>query len=330
MCVDFSDLNSACPKDSYPLPNIDMLVDNVSGCGLLSFMDAYSGYNQIGMHPEDEEKIAFMGEAATYCYRVMPFGLKNAGATYQRLMDRIVKPLSKQKVQAYVDDMVVASSTTDTHAADLEELLATVNKYGLKLNPDKCVFGVKAGKFLGFLLTERGIEANPDKCSTIMNMRSPTNVKEVQRLTGRIAALSRFLPRSGDHGHPYFECLRKGKGFQWTDECQMAFQQRKEHLSCPPILCWPIHGKPLKLYVTVTNRAISVALMQDQKEDQKPIYFVSKTLRGAEVRYQKIEKVALAVIFSTRRLRHYFQAHLVSVMTDQPIKQILQKIEVLG
>jgi len=328
MCVDFSDLNGACPKDSYPLPNIDMLVDNASGCGLLSFMDAYSRYNQIGMHPEDEEKTTFMGEAATYCYKVMPFGLKNAGATYQRLMDRILKPLPRHRVQAYVDDMVVASNTAGAHAADLEELFDTVNKYGLKLNPDKCIFGVRAGKFLGFLLTERGIEANPDKCSAIMNMRSPTNVKEVQRLTGRIAALSRFLPRAGDHGHSYFECLCKGKGFQWTDECEKAFQQLKEQLSCPPILCRPIHGKPLKLYITVTDRAISAALMQDQEGDQKPIYFVSKTLRGAEARYQKIEKVALAVLFSTRRLRHYFQAHSVSVMTDQPIKRILQKPEV--
>jgi len=330
MCVDFSDLNSACPKDSYPLPNIDMLVDDASGCGLLSFMDAYSGYNQIGMHSEDEEKTTFMGEAATYCYKVMPFGLKNAGATYQRLMDRILKPIPKHRVQAYVDDMVVASTTAGAHTADLEELFITINKYGLKLNPDKCVFGVKAGKFLGFLLTERGIEANPDKCSAILNMRSPTNVKEVQRLTGRIAALSRFLPRAGDHGHPYFECLRKGKGFQWSDECEKAFQRLKEQLSCPPILCRPILGKPLKLYVTVTDRAISVALMQDQEKEQRPIYFVSKTLRGVEARYQKIEKVALAVVFSTRRLRHYFQAHSVSVMTDQPIKQILQKPEVSG
>jgi len=100
MCVDFSDLNNACPKDSYPLPNIDMMVDNASGYRLLSFMDAYTGYNQISMHPKDEEKSTFMGEAATYCYRVIPFGLKNAGATYQRLMDRILKSLPRQKVQA--------------------------------------------------------------------------------------------------------------------------------------------------------------------------------------------------------------------------------------
>jgi len=210
------------------------------------------------MHPVDEEKTTFMGEAATYCYKVMPFGLKNVSATYQRLIDRILKLFPQRKVQAYVDDMVVTSSTAEAHAADLEELFTTINSYGLKLNPDK---------FLGFLLTKRGIEANPDKCSAILNMRSPTNIKEVQRLTGRIAALSGFLPRAGDRGHLYFKCLQKGKSFEWTDECETTFKQLKEHLSCPPILCRPIQGEPLKLYIIVTIKAISAALMQDQGDD---------------------------------------------------------------
>jgi len=195
MCVDFTYLNKACPKDSYHLPSIDALVDSASGCKLLSFLDVFSGYNQIKMHPMDEEKTAFMTEKSCYCYKVMPFGLKNAGATYQRLMD---------KVQAYVDDMVVTSLEKNRHVADLEELFVTIARYKLKLNPEKCVFGVEAGKFLGFLLSERGIEANPEKCVAILTMRSPTTVKEVQQLTGRIAALSRFVSASGEKGRPYF------------------------------------------------------------------------------------------------------------------------------
>jgi len=207
MCVDFSDLNNTCPKDSYPLPNIDMLVDNASGYGLLSFMDAYSGYNQIGMHSDDEDKTTFIGEVTNYCYKVMPFGLKNAGATYQRLMDRILKPLSGQKVQTYTDDMVVTSNGAETHAANLAELFSTINIYGLTLNPDKCVFGVKVGKFLGCVLTQRGIEANPKKCVAILNMRSTSNIKDIQQLTGRMTSLTRFPPRLGDQGHSYFKCL---------------------------------------------------------------------------------------------------------------------------
>ena len=122
MCVDFTDLNKACPKDSYPLPNIDALVDNASGCRMLSFLDAFSGYNEIKMHPRDKSKMAFMIETCSYCYKVMSFGLKNAGATYQRLVDKVLAPMLGRNVQAYVDDMVVTSHERGHHAADLEEL----------------------------------------------------------------------------------------------------------------------------------------------------------------------------------------------------------------
>jgi len=140
MCVDFTDLNKACPKDSYPLPSIDALVDNASGCKLLSFLDAFSGYNKIKMHPMDEEKTAFMTERSCYCYKVMPFGLKNAGATYQRLMDKVLAPMLGRNVQAYVDDMFVTSLEKSGHVADLEELFVTIARYKLKMNPEKCIF----------------------------------------------------------------------------------------------------------------------------------------------------------------------------------------------
>jgi len=187
MCVDFTDLNKACPKDSYPLPTIDALVDSASGCRFLSFLDAFSGYNQICMHPRDECKTTFMTELSCYCYKVMPFRLKNAGATYQRSMDRVLAPMIGRNVQAYVDDMVITSQVKDQHIVDLEELFTTIAKYRLKLNPEKCVFGVEAGKFLGFLLTEHGREANPKKCAAIIAMRSPISVKEVQQLTRQMA-----------------------------------------------------------------------------------------------------------------------------------------------
>jgi len=204
MCVDFTDLNTACPKDSYHLPNIDTLVDKVSGCGLLSFMDAYSGYNHIRMHLEDQDKTAFMGIKANFCYKVMPFGLKNAGATYQIMMDMIFRPMLRRNVEAYVDDMVVTSTTRGRHAQDLQELFDIINKYQLNLNPEKCVFGFKAGKFLGFMLIGRGIETNPDKCLAIINMKSPSCLREAQQLTGRMASLARFLAKSSDKGFPYF------------------------------------------------------------------------------------------------------------------------------
>jgi len=144
---------------------------------------------------------------------------------------------------------------------------------------------VEAGKFLGFLLTERGIEANPEKCAAIINMRSLILVKEVQQLTGHMAALSRFVSAGGDKGHPYFQCLRRNYRFVWTRECEEAFENLKKYLASPPVLCKLELGTPLRLYFTVTERAISSVLLQEQDQMQRPIYFVSKVLQGPKVIY---------------------------------------------
>ncbi|RDX69456.1 hypothetical protein CR513_51430, partial [Mucuna pruriens] len=178
MCTDHTDLNKACPKDPYPLPGIDRLVDGVSRYALLSFIDAYSGYNQIRIHPSDEEKTAFITEEGELCYKVMPFGLKNTGATYQCLMDKVFGEIIGEDMEVYVDDMVVKSSKAATHCQTLERVFAILRKNQLRLNPEKCSFGVRAGKFSGFMLIERGIKAKPDKCRAIIDMRSPQNEKD--------------------------------------------------------------------------------------------------------------------------------------------------------
>jgi len=207
-----------------------------------------------------------MMDTCSYCYKVMPFGLKNAGATYQRLMDKVLAPMLGRNVQAYVDDMVVTSHERGQHTTDLEELFATISKYRLKLNPEKCVFGVEAWKFLGFMLTERGIEANPDKYAAIIAMRSPTLVKEVQQLTGKMASFSRFVSAGGEKGHLYFQCLKRNSRFAWTNECEAAFLKLKEYLATPPVLCKPQVRVPLRLYFAVIEWAISSVLVQEQDQ----------------------------------------------------------------
>nr|KYP58838.1 Transposon Ty3-G Gag-Pol polyprotein [Cajanus cajan] len=182
MCTDYTNLNKACPKDAYPFPNIDRLVDGAAGHKLLTFLDAYSGYNQIRMHPQDEVKTTFITESTNYCYRVMPFDLKNAGATYQRLMDKIFKFQIDKNLEVYVDDMVVKSNDLSTHKDDLAEVFQQLRKHNMMLNPEKCIFDIAGGKFLGFMLSARSIEANLDKCQTVIGMRSPHNIKEVQKL----------------------------------------------------------------------------------------------------------------------------------------------------
>jgi len=189
MCIDFTDLNRACPKDSYPLPKIHKLVDSTTGHELLSFMNAFWGYHQIPLASEDQEKTSFVVDMGLYCYTMMPFGLKNAGATYQRLVNKVFKPLIGKTMEVYVDDMITKSVKENDHAQVLEETFKLLRAYVIKLNLKKCTFGVKSRKFLGYMIDQRGIEANPDKVQAILRMRSPTNIKEVQKLTGCIAAL---------------------------------------------------------------------------------------------------------------------------------------------
>ena len=177
--MDFTDLNKACPKDSFPLPRIDQLVDSTARHKLLTFMDAFSGYNQIRMAEEDQEKTSFITSQGLYCYKVMPFGLKNIGATYQRLVNKMFSKQIGKNMEVYVDDMLVKSREELAHLDDLKETFTTLKQYQMKLNPAKCIFGVASGKFLGFMVSQRGIEANPEKVQAIINMASPKTVKEV-------------------------------------------------------------------------------------------------------------------------------------------------------
>ena len=151
-------------------------------------MDAYSGYKQIPMHPKDQEKTAFITDMGVYCYTMMPFGLKNAGATYQRMMSQVFKEQIGKILEVYIDDMIVKTPEDKDPVADLHETFQQLRRYDLRLNPNKFTLGVEAGKFLGFMLTSRGIEVNPDKCSVVLNMQSARTIKEVQQLTGKSEA----------------------------------------------------------------------------------------------------------------------------------------------
>ncbi|XP_056696908.1 uncharacterized protein [Spinacia oleracea] len=350
MCVDFTDLNRACPKDCYPLPRIDQLVDSTSGHALLSFMDAFSGYHQVFMHPDDRAKTAFITSAGVFNYKMMPFGLKNAGATYQRLVDHVFADQKGRNVEVYVDDSIVKSIKEEDHVKDLAETFGNLRKYSMKLNPKKCVFGVKSGKFLGFMVSERGIDANPDKVQAALDLPEPKTKRDVQRLTGRLAALTRFISKASDKGAPFFKALKpknlpggeaepvKKKGVPrkmdpeliWEQEQKEAFQQLRAHLAQLPTLARPKEGETLYLYVAVSPGTVSAVLLREEEKKQQPIYFTSRTLTGAETRYPLIEKVAYAVVVAARKLRPYFDSHQITVLTDQPLEKVLDKIERSG
>ena len=202
------------------------MVDSTAGHKLLTFMDAFSGYNQIKMVEEDQEKTTFITSQGLYCYKVMPYGLKNAGATYQRLVNKMFSKQIGRNMEVYVDDMLVKRKEEFAHLDDLQETFTTLRQYQMKLNPSKCAFGVASRKFLGFMVSQRGIEAKLEKVRAILEMMSPKTVKEVQKLTGRIAALNRFVSKATDKCLPFFKTLKQA--FTWMEECKKAFQDRSE------------------------------------------------------------------------------------------------------
>ncbi|KAL0320127.1 UNVERIFIED_CONTAM: Retrovirus-related Pol polyprotein from transposon.6 [Sesamum radiatum] len=208
-------------------------------------MDASQGYHQIMLALEDRKKVSFITSQGTFYYVAMPFGLKNAEATYQRLVDKIFHPLIGINIEVYVDDMLVKSKKVKEHVKDFEETFSVLRKYKLKLNPAKCASGVQGGRFLGFMVTQRGIEANLLKIRAIIEMKVPTCLNEIQRLTGSIAALSRFISKSAEKSLQFFKTLRKAKTFEWGTPCQLAFKELKAYLARLPLLVKPSPGETL-------------------------------------------------------------------------------------
>ena len=179
LCIDFTDINRVCPKDSFPLSRIDLIVDATNGHELLSFMDAFSSYNQISMDPNDQEKTSFITGQGTYYYQVMLFELKNAGATYQRLVNKMFQKQIGAYMGVYIDDILVKLVKAKLHITHLVEAFQVLKSYNMKLNPAKCAFGVSDRKFLGFIVNSRGIEANLDKVKAMLDMLPPSNIKDI-------------------------------------------------------------------------------------------------------------------------------------------------------
>jgi len=297
-------LNKASPNDDFPLPHIDVLVDNAARSSTYSFMDGFSGYNQIKMALEDKAKITFVTAWGTYCYKVMPFGLKNAGATYQRAMVTLFHDMMHKEIEVYVDDMIAKSKKGEDHVKVLRKLFERLRKYELKLNPAKCSFGVKSGKLLGFVVSDKGIEVDPDKVKAIQSMPSPKTEKEVRGFLGRLNYIARFIAQLTTTCEPVFRLLRKKNPGIWNEECEEAFNKIKQYLQSPPLLVPPISGRPLILYLTVTETAMGCVLGQHDETGRKEraIYYLSKKFTECESRYTMIEKLCYALVWATKRL----------------------------
>ena len=244
----------------------------------------------------------------------MPLGRKKAGAPYQRLMNGMFKDLIGKSMEVYVDDMLVKSKTAGDHIEHMNKMFNNIRKYQMKLNPLKCAFGVGLGRFLGFMVNQGGIEENLEKINALLEMSSPRKPKEVMSLADRVTALSHFVSRATDRCTPFFNMLKKK--FEWTEKCKQAFLALKEHLGHPLLLSKLIDREKLFLYFVVSDEAVSAALVREEEKIQWPVCYMSKRLLDVETRYPGLEKLALALMVASRKLRSYFHAHLIMVLTN--------------
>src|ERR1044072_6513452 len=333
MCVDYRDLNKASPKDDFPLSHIDMLVDSTAKFNVFSFMDGFSGYNQIRMAPEDMEKTSFITPWGTFCYKVMPFGLKNAGATYQRAMTTLFHDMMHKEIEVYVDDMIAKSDTEEEHIEYLLKLFLRLRKFQLRQKSNKCTFRVRSGKLLGFIVNQRGIEVDPDKVKAIQEMPAPRTEKEICGFLGRINYISRFISHLTATCEPLFKLLKKDQAIIWNDNYQRAFDKIKEYLQEPPILIQPVPGRPIIMYLTVLEGSMGCVLGQHDETGRKEhaIYYLSKKFTECESRYSLLEKTCCALVWAARRLRQYMVCHTTMLISKMdPIKYIFEKPALIG
>ncbi|XP_021974783.1 uncharacterized protein LOC110869886 [Helianthus annuus] len=255
---------------------------------------------------QDEDKTAFRTPTGLYCYTKMPFGLKDAGATYQRLMNETFSDAIGKYIEVYMDDSVIMSKEESMMLVNIQKTFNTLCSVSIKLNPAKCSFGMEEGKFLGFIVTRDGFKVNPEKVQAIERMPSPSNLKDMQKLAGRLAALNRFLANHAAKSFPFIKtlhnCMKKSQ-FQWTPEAESAFHEMKDCLIKLPTLTAQIKGEPLVLYLSASDKAVGAVLLVDRQGIQTPVYYVSRTLTDPETRYAIMEKLVLALIHASRRLR---------------------------
>ena len=254
MCVDYTSLNKACPKVPFHFSRIDQIVDSTAGCETLSFLDAYSSYHQIKMKEFDQVATSFITPFGMYCYVTMPFGLRNARATYLRCILHTFGEHIGSTVEAYIDDIVVKSKRQGDLIQDLKIAFGCLGANKIKLNPEKSVFHVPRGRLLGYIVSQHGIEANPKKVSTVAKMGPNRDIKGVQKVTSCLAALDRSISRLGEKALLLYRLLKKVERFTWTIEAKEALDKLKRMLTTARILVPPQPTEPLLLYITATRK----------------------------------------------------------------------------
>ena len=326
VCIDYRRLNEVIREDHFPLPFIDKLLKRVSGYPFYCFLDGYSGYFQIEIAPEDQEKTTFTFPFGTYAYRRMPFGLCNSPATFQRCMLSIFSDMVERIMEVYMDDITVYGGDFEECLTNLEAVLQSCIKKNLVLNWEKCHFMVNQGIVLGHVISSRGIEVDKAKIELISKLPSPTNVKTVRKFLGHAGFYRRFIKDFLKISKPLYKMLEKDAKFSWERDCQRSFEELRSHLTTAPIVRAPNWQLPFEVMCDASDLAIRAVL--GLRESGKPyvVYYASKTLNEAQKNYTNTEKKLLAVVYALDKFRAYLVGYDIVIFTDHSaLKYLLTK-----
>ena len=316
-CVDYRRLNALTKTDVYPLPRIEDYLDALSGVRYFSTLDLAARYWQVPMHPDSVEKTAFVSHAGSYEFLVMPFGLKNAPATFQRLMANVLAGLPQRVCMDYIDDILVVGQTFEEHLENLRTVLQRLREAGLKLKPSKCDLLKTEVQYLGYVVSADGIKIDPRKTQAVRDFPVPKNVRSLREFLGLTSYYRRFIDGYSRMAKPLYQLTKKDVPYSWSPAHQQAFERLKERLTAVPVLVYPNFTMPFLLETDASRDGLGAVLAQRQLDGtMRPIAYASRTIQGAEARYASSELEALGVVWATRHFRHYLFGHRCIVFTD--------------
>jgi hypothetical protein len=282
LCVDFRNLNLLSLKDNYPLPNMEHLLQRVTGAGMMSMLDGFSRYNQVLLKRKDQLKTAFTTPCGTFMYLRMPFRLMNAGATFQRAMDFSFRDLIQKIIEIYQDDLTVVSKDRKDHLSHLRIVFERCRKYDILLNPKKSIFGIDKGKLLGHVASPGGVSIDPETVQSIKDVCPPVNKKALQSFLGKINFIRRFVPNFAERIKPLSALLKKDVAFWWGNETNRSFEDIKNAISQALVLISPDFSRDFIIFSFASQDTIAGVLMQKDADNyEHPVAFMSKVLRDS-------------------------------------------------
>lgn len=323
ICIDYRRLNEVTIADKYPLPLIDDLLQDARGTLFMSTIDLHSGFWQIKIREDDKEKTAFVTPFGMYQFKRMPFGLKNASASFQRLINKFKNSLPEMKILTYLDDIILVSTTFDKHLEELDQVFQQLRKFKLRANREKCHFACAEVKYLGHIITMQGIRADPAKIEAIRCRRPPQDVKQLLSFIQTCSWYRRFIEDFAKIIQPLTNLTKKNVKWEWSQLEQKSFDKLKLSLCMAPILQQVDPDKPFIIKTDASAYAIGAVLVQGELEDEHPIEYASRLLTTAEQNYSTIEREALAVVWSTEKFRGYIDGGVTIISDHQPLKWLM-------